>query len=246
MPSRLRVCSRAGACGRRPDPRGIRHPDALFPSQGRLRVLNGRNDRSRRRNDVQRFVVGIAAGLGAQHGDGVGGDAFPVAPELAGAGVEEAGMVCGAGGVVEHGRVQGLGEEVRGEDVTPAVVDERRNIGHQVQEACDARADLRGGWFAAGAAGRAGDAGQVGEVLLFGFVELQGPGEGVQPPAAGCASRRAMSAGHPCTQLGFGLLPVIDRVSRLAASLDEDLVRARRDHVCRRRWGRIAGRGRRR
>jgi hypothetical protein len=59
-------------------------------------------------------------------------------------------------------------------------VDERRNLGHQFEEARHARADLLCRRLTAGAGGRAGGTGQISQVGLFGLVEVHGPSESVQ------------------------------------------------------------------
>jgi hypothetical protein len=63
---------------------------------------------------------------------------------------------------------------------------------------------------------------------------------------ADAGAEAGTSAGHFFLQLGLGSLPVIDRVSRLAAPLYEDLVRARFDRIRARRGRRFAVRPRRR
>ena len=71
-------------------------------------------------------VVGVAAGFGAQDGDGVVGCLVPVAEELRGAGVEE-GVPGAVGVLVAHGeerREQGLAERVAAQVVEAAVVDD--------------------------------------------------------------------------------------------------------------------------
>ena len=85
----------------------------------------------------------------------------------------EAGGVDRSGRIVEQGGVEGLAEPVGGQDVEPAVADERRDFGHRVEDALDdgphrswpgrrrvAVVGLRG-------------ADEVEEMGAFGFVELQ-------------------------------------------------------------------------
>ena len=65
-------------------------------------------------------------------------------------------------------------------DVQPAVVHDRRYLGHRVEQLLDAGPDLAGAGRRRGAGGRARGAGQVEQVRPFRFVEPQGPGQRVQ------------------------------------------------------------------
>jgi hypothetical protein len=91
----------------------------------------------------QTSVVGVAAGFGAQDGDGVVGDGVPVDEELRRAWVEEqeAGRVRWLDRVVEDVGVEGVAETVGGEDVQATVADVRRGAGHRVEDLLHRRAD---------------------------------------------------------------------------------------------------------
>ena len=91
----------------------------------------------------QTSVVGVAAGFGAQDGDGVVGDGVPVDEELRRPRVEEqeAGRVRWLHRIVEHVGVEGVAEPVSGEDVQATVADVRRGAGHRVEDLLHRRAD---------------------------------------------------------------------------------------------------------
>ena len=127
----------------------------------------------------QVLVVGVAAGFGAQHGDGVVGGAFPVAPERAGVRVEE----------VEPGEVRPAGRGRRTPARTaPARAGSRRaRPGARSRRRPGPRSSRRGCAATLGRTCRAGGrrrarragpggAGEVEQVLPLGLVELQGPG----------------------------------------------------------------------
>ena len=83
-------------------------------------------------------------------------------------------------GVVVQVGVQGPGQRVRGDDVEPAVLHERRDVGHRVQQLLHAGADplLRGTAPRPSAGARC--AGQAEQVRTLGLVELQRPDERLQ------------------------------------------------------------------
>ncbi|OLT24725.1 hypothetical protein BJF79_13315 [Actinomadura sp. CNU-125] len=128
-------------------------------------------------------VAGVAARLGLQEGDGVVGGAVPVAPEVAGAGIEEdePGVV-GHGAVrrLDHRGVQGAAEGVGGEDVAAAVHDDGGRVRHGVQYPLHGGPHPARGGAAPAAPSGTGGAGQVFEVRAFGVVEAEGAGDRVQ------------------------------------------------------------------
>lgn len=141
-----------------------------------------------------------AAGLGAQDGDGDGGGAVPVGIEVVRGRVQEGvtrqvdrpaptGPGVGVG-------VHRLGEAVGRQDVHAAVAHERRDVPHRVEDpleagprgegACAGTAHLRG------AVGRRGEARQV---LTFGIVELQGPGDRIEHDVGDAGKVAPLEAG---------------------------------------------------
>ena len=155
-------------------------------------------------------VVRIAAGLGAQHRDGVVGGALPVEEEAPGPRVEEdePAVVGRPAGREVHLGVEGEAEPVGGEDVQAAVLHERRRAGHRVEDALHARPDaLLGGGTAAPARRRPGGTGEVEQVRALGLVELRGHGRaprarsrrrraGCRAPSS-CSSRRSRRRASP-------------------------------------------------
>ncbi|GAA1604866.1 hypothetical protein GCM10009789_68540 [Kribbella sancticallisti] len=122
--------------------------------------------------------MAVAAGFGAQRGDGVVGDDLPVQEEAGCALVEEQepGDVERGPFAVQDPVVQGIGGVVGGED---AVADVGRR-GERVEDPQDTGAHL-GHCGTAGAADRAGRGpGEVEQVGSFGVVEAQGPREGLE------------------------------------------------------------------
>src|ERR671911_2199107 len=96
-------------------------------------------------------VVWIAAGLGAQQGDGVVRDSVPVAEELVRLRVEEGepGGVGRPDRVGVHRRVERGPELVGSQDVEASVEHERGRADHRVQHALNRRPDPLRGWPAA-------------------------------------------------------------------------------------------------
>ena len=120
-------------------------------------------------------VVGIAAGLGAQQGDGVAGDLVPVAEELGGVRVEEdePGVVGRPDRVGVDRREQRVPEGVGGQDVQASVEHERGRAGHRVDDALHRGPDVLRGGPAARRAGAASGADQVEQMRPLGLIELQ-------------------------------------------------------------------------
>ena len=129
----------------------------------------------------ERLVVGVAARLGAQHGDDVVGGAFPVDEELLRAGVQEhvAGVVGRAYGVGQQLRVKGVAEPVGRQQVVAGVPHPRRG-GYQVEDALHARTDPLAARPSTSRGSGVGGPGQVEQVGPLGIVELQRPGQGVE------------------------------------------------------------------
>ena len=95
--------------------------------------------------------------------------------------------------------IEGASEGVGGEDVEPAVADERRADGHGVEGPLEAGAHRpRPGGAVPGAAQGArpvGGPGQVEKVGPLGLVELEGPGEGLEHPGRGAGQRAPLQLG---------------------------------------------------
>ena len=129
-------------------------------------------------------VGGVASGFGAQDGDGGVGDVVPVDEELAAVRVEERepGEVRRRRRVGERRCEQGAAERVGGDDVEASVAHDGRGAGHGVEEALHARAGpaARLGRRRRRGRGVVGGAGEVEQVGAFGFVELQGAGDGFE------------------------------------------------------------------
>src|SRR3954447_8873866 len=146
----------------------------------------------------QGAVAPVTAGLRTEAADGVEGDALPVAVERGralGGQEDEPRQVRGPGRTIEHRRVQGTAERVRGQDVEPAVADERRRAGHRVEDPLHARPDLRLCPAAGGARARGvPDAGEVEQVRALDVVELQRDGDGVEHPVGGAADGALLQA----------------------------------------------------
>lgn len=127
-------------------------------------------------------VVGVTAGVEAEHGGRVGGDGGPVGVQLAGMRVEkdEACLVALRGGQGTEVGDEPAREAVVGKDVEAPAEDESRPAGglQGVQQVPGAGMDaLRPGSTLALGCGGAGDGVQVG---AFGVVEAQGGGERVK------------------------------------------------------------------
>jgi len=58
----------------------------------------------------------------------------------------EPGVVRRSGRVVEHGREQRLRQRVGGEDIQASVVDEGRDLGHPIEDACHVGPDPLGAY----------------------------------------------------------------------------------------------------
>ena len=148
-------------------------------------------------------VVGVAAGFGAQQGDGVVGHDLPVAEQRRGARVEEheAGVVHRLVGVVERVE-QGPAELVGGEHVESAVEHDGRHGRHRVEQALDRRPDpiARRRAPLPGAGGRACGAEQVEQVRPFGVVEPQRMRDAVDDARPRRRSRRLARGG--CSTAG--------------------------------------------
>jgi len=127
-------------------------------------------------------VVRVTAGLSAQAADGGVGDAVPVAIELGGAPVEEdePGEVHRPGRVEERRGVQGVAELVGGQDVQPAVAQERGDRGHRVEDVLHARAYQLPRGRAPNRSSRVRGPDEVDQVRAFYVVELEGAREGVE------------------------------------------------------------------
>jgi len=139
-------------------------------------------------------VARIAAGLGAQHRDGVVGDAVPVEEEALGARVEEdePGVVGRPAGREVHLRVDGVAEPVGREDVQPGVLHEGRRAGHRVEDALHAGPDALLGRAAARARHRPGGTGEVEQVHALGLVEPEPTGERVEHAVGDAAQVAAL------------------------------------------------------
>ena len=143
-------------------------------------------------------VVWVAAGFGAQHRDGVVGDAVPLDEEAGRARVEEdeAGVVGRLAGREVHLGVQRVAELIGGQHVSASVLHQRGRVGHRVDDALHARPDpLRGG--AAASRGRRwpGGAGEIEEVCAFGVVEAEAAGESIEHAIGDAAQVAAFHLG---------------------------------------------------
>ncbi len=130
----------------------------------------------------QHPVIRVAARLAAELRHDVVRGPLPIGVEGPGARVQER-EACGIGGL--HGVAELLGVERRGqrvgvEDVETPVPDERRNVGHRVDDPLDARSDPLRRRSAAGRSLRVRQPGQVKQVLALGLVKLEGTADAVQ------------------------------------------------------------------
>ena len=130
--------------------------------------------------------------------------------------------------VGERGREQGAAERVGGDDVEASVAHEGRCAGHGVEEALHAGPDLLlARSAAAGGRGVVGGAGEVEQVGAFGFVELQGAGDGFEDAVGDTGEVAALEPGvvvdaHPgehgdlfASQAGHPPVAVVGRQSDL-------------------------------
>ena len=144
-------------------------------------------------------VIGVAAGFGAQHGHGGVGRLVPVRVQRPGLGVEEAepGQVRRPRRVVVDRRIQRRAERAGGQQIEASVHDDRRHVGHAVQDALHTGSNpLLRGCPPAGRLGRGvGGAGQVVQVRRFGFVETQGAGDRIQHAVGNADEVAALQAG---------------------------------------------------
>ena len=126
----------------------------------------------------QTAVVRVAAGLGAQHGDGVGRHLFPVGVEVTGARVEEdeARRVGGTVRAVVVLRVEGAAEMIGSEEVHTPVADERRRGVDRVENPLHARPEPPGRRSAPPARRRIRGACEVEEMRPLRIVELERTG----------------------------------------------------------------------
>jgi hypothetical protein len=131
----------------------------------------------------QALVEGVASALRAQQCHGGVGRQLPVGVKVPGQGVEEdePGVVGRPCGSAVHLRVQGVAELVGRHNVQVVVADDGRRrcdgVEHELQGGTD-RSALKGALTGPG--GGPGCTGKVVEVLAFGVVEPQRPGDGVQ------------------------------------------------------------------
>ena len=135
------------------------------------------------------------AGDGAEVRDEVVGDVLPVRPELAGTRVEEGepGHVRRAARVGEEHAVQGAGERIGRDQVQGGAADQRGDADEGVEDRLQLRGDRRRrGAAGAGRGGRPPGAREVEQVGLFGGVELQRAGDGLQDAVGGVGERAAL------------------------------------------------------
>ena len=143
-------------------------------------------------------VVGVAAGRGAQDGDGVVGGAFPVAVEVVRARVEEeeAGVVTGRAGSAYSSEYRPRASGLAARMSRRPLLHERGRAGDRVEHALHARAGSVA-WSGAGGAGvvGCGRAGEVEEVRALGVVELERASERLQHALGDAAQVAALQAG---------------------------------------------------
>ena len=142
-------------------------------------------------------VVGVAAGFGAQDGDGVVGDGVPVDEELGRPRVEEQepGHVGRLHRIVEHVGVEGVAEPVGGEDVEPAVAHVGGGAGHRVEDLLHRRPHPFLGRTPPRRPARGRGADEVEQVGAFGFVELQRARDAFEDVLGDAAGVAAFEAG---------------------------------------------------